>query len=104
MIFVGWQGDSLFSAQVDIIHPVTFHAVDVIMLMEVPVEPFLPAADFQFLDQACLGHDFQVAIDRGQADPGQFFLDPLVELIGGGVNHAFFDLSQDDFPLMGHTK
>lgn len=88
----------------NIIDAVALDAVDMIMVGRIPVKPFLSATDLQFLDYAGLGKDFQVPVHCCQTDPGQFFLDPLVQFICRRVGFALAQFVENDLALMCLTQ
>ena len=75
-----------------------------IMLIHPPVKSFLGSTHFQFENQADGGHDFEVAIDSSQADPGQSTPYKVIDLIGGRMRGDLLEFFQDHPPLSRQPK
>jgi len=85
-----------------VVNPAAFDAADMVMNMGCAVEALLGAADVELLDDAALGHDFEITIYRAQADLGQPLANHLVEGVGGWVRGNATQLIEDDLPLSGY--
>ena len=86
---------------VNIVHPAALHAADVIVAVDIAVEPGLLAADIEFLDHSRASQQLQVAVDSAQTDLGQAAADDLIQPHGGRVRCELLEFLQDDLPLPG---
>jgi len=59
------------------------HATNMVVRVDVTIEPFLGPAGGQPLNHTAVGEDFQVAIDGPQADVRQSSPSHLIDLVGG---------------------
>ena len=84
-----------------IIDPSALGASDVLVNIEVAVEPFLSTAYLQLSDYTLPGQKFQVSIDRTKADMGKPLPNDLVELVSGRVRVELLKLLDNHFSLVG---
>jgi hypothetical protein len=68
---IGWEA-------VDVVHSPATETPDMVMWVQIAVEPALGPADLELVDGAISSEQFQVAVDGGQADPGQAPANDLV--------------------------
>jgi len=101
---VGNVFDFIIRLYIDILNFVTMDTSDVVMDICVAVKTLLGASNVNFLNNAAVGEDFQVAIDRAKTDSGHFLAKDLVHFVRGGMAFQFAELFQNNLPLFGHTQ
>jgi hypothetical protein len=84
----------------EIIDPPASGASDVLVNIEIAVEPLLHTADLQFSDYTPSGEKFQVSIDRAEADMGQLPSHDLVQFVSRGVRMELSQLIDYYFSLL----
>jgi hypothetical protein len=86
---------------VNVVHAPAFRATDMVVLIEVGVEPALGAGDVELADGAVVGEYVEVPVDRTQADPGKALADHVVQFLSRGVGGELAEFLQDHLPLLG---
>ena len=74
-----------------------------VVRVDVRIEPFLPAADFQLADNSRFRQHLQISIHCRQTDSRHDFLDPLIQFIGGEMLTTVLQLLKNDLPLACHS-
>jgi hypothetical protein len=85
-------------------HSITTNTSEMVMVFRFSVEPFLCAAQFEFLNIAAFSKDLKVAIYGSKADAGQALTNHCIELIGAGMSIHLTELLQDNSTLTCHPE
>ena len=83
---------------------ITANAANVIVRVGESVEPLQAAAQFDLLNFARFGQNFEVAVDSPQTDAGQSFAHHFINFIGAGMRVDLAQFLEDNLPLAGHPQ
>jgi hypothetical protein len=86
---------------VDIRHGSAVDAADVLMMLDIAVEPGLTPAALQPLDHARLRKLVEIPIDRPEADAGHPPADDIEQVRRGGMGGEAAEFLEDQLPLSG---
>ena len=88
------------SGNMYIVDPTAIITSDVVMRAGIAIKSFLLAACFKFFDNAAFRQEFQVAVNRTQADAGQSLPDHIVQFAGSGMRRNFSEFFHKNLPLI----
>ena len=77
---------------------------DMMMLVQLAVKPFLPAAGFHLPDQPVCGKCIQITVHGRQTDSRQDSPNAFIQFISSWVGQVVPQLTQNNISLMGHAQ
>jgi len=83
-----------------VVDPTASIASNVVMRAGIAIKSFQFTPGLNFFDNTAFRQEFQVTVNRSQADAGQSLPDPIVQFAGSGMRRNFSEFVHKNLPLI----